>query len=913
MDETLEQWNFRPVQAEEKPFGELDLSVAQQDDGIISLKLTYDTALYPQEEIETVAQVLGSILQSMAEHPETTLERLPLVAHEEQQSLVKLGTGEKRDYDTTKTLIDLFREQAVKTPDAVAVLDIDSQFTYSELDQKSDVLVCLLIEEGVKPGDHVCVELPRKKEFMLAAFGIMKAGAAYVPIDMEYPEGRKRFIIDDSEAKLVIDEAWLKTQAGRLSQDMSSHQPSAFCLQPSSTAYIIYTSGSTGKPKGVVVPHRALSHFVQFIADEWKLMSESRISNCYSFAFDASIENIFPVLTVGGTTCIVPTETSRDLQLLHKFILDNSITGGTYSTQLGQLLLQEYPNLPVDYLVVGGERMMVKPDCSCRLINIYGPTEFTVGSTYYELEPSRQYYNIPIGRPLPNQTAYIIDRDKRLLPQGMAGELCLAGIQMSTGYWKREELTKELFTDIIVDGNRVIVYRTGDLCRWNEEGQLEYLGRIDQQVKLRGFRIELGEIESQALKFEGISQAVATVHNGELLCLYYTADFDKDEGALKEFLARSLPDYMVPSAYIQLDVIPLTPNGKVDRRRLNELNKPLPSADIHQVSPCNKMEKTLLDIAHEVLGREDFGVTDNLKLFGMNSIQAMRIAIQARQKGYTIRVAELIKYQTIRHLHPDGISMSRWLNVRDKEKPIVVFTLGISGEPNSSHLLQALQERYRVFLFENLTEIYTTLTNKNVDLLMDDYLSILHKELNGEGIHAFIGHSFGGEMAYRLAGRWSELSGRKAHVVVLDNAPWTDSKENSWKLLKDMFDEKQYVLPKSASDKLDMAILIDDIVTQMRVASDVCPCYNLPVHLFVSTNRSYADDVLDNAKDILTAEERKKLHEILDADDKTNALDVEGIWHKNHKGTLKVSHIPNTHMGMLKKEYSSIYMDSLTL
>jgi len=220
----------------------------------------------------------------------------------------------------------------------------------------------LLIKEGVNQGDHVCVELPRRKEFLLAVFGIMKAGAAYVPIDMEYPEERRKFIIEDSEAKLVIDNQWLSKfrveslESGAvISEEVNNVQRSMFNVQ-CSPAYIIYTSGSTGKPKGVVVPHRALSHFVQFIADEWRLTPDSRISNCYSFAFDAATENIFPVLTAGGTTCIVPTETSRDLQLLHKFILDKGVTGGAYSTQLGQLLLQEYPDLPVDYLVVGGER-----------------------------------------------------------------------------------------------------------------------------------------------------------------------------------------------------------------------------------------------------------------------------------------------------------------------------------------------------------------------------------------------------------------------------------------------------------------------------------------------------------------------------------------------------------------------------
>jgi non-ribosomal peptide synthetase component F len=233
--------------------------------------------------------------------------------------------------------------------------------------------------------------------------------------------------------------------------------------------------------------------------------------------------------------CIVPEEATKDLQLLHKFIIDNRITGGCFTTQIGQLLLQEYPDLPLDYMVVGGEKMTANPPCSCRLINTYGPTEFCVDATWYELEPGRQYANIPIGRPLHNQTAYIIDRDRRLLPRGMAGELCLAGIQMATGYWKREELTNKLFTDIIVDGKPVKVYRTGDLCRWNEEGQLEYIGRIDQQVKLRGFRIELGEIESLALKLDGIRQAVATVHDGQLLCLYYVTNgkWRMENGELK--------------------------------------------------------------------------------------------------------------------------------------------------------------------------------------------------------------------------------------------------------------------------------------------------------------------------------------------------------------------------------------------
>ena len=619
--------------------------VVYETDSLYDIRVEASDKLYNAEFLQSIAQTIKSIAEQMMTHPEATLSEIAIVSPDDQTALINLVTGEKRDYDTTKTLINLFHEQADKTPDAVAVIDIDSQYTYQELDRESDALACLLIDAGVNPGDHVCVELPRRKEFLLAVFGIMKAGAAYVPIDMEYPEDRKQFIIEDSEAKLVIDSQWLKDNR-RIEKQRYPNDKNNCQL---STAYIIYTSGSTGQPKGVMVPHQALSHFVQFIADEWRLTAQSRISCHAPFAFDASVEDLYPVLTVGGTVCIVPEEATKDLTMLHRFIIDNHITGGCYTTQLGQMLLQEHPDLPLDYLVVGGERMTISPECHCRLINTYGPTEFAVDATWYELEPGRQYENIPIGRPLHNQTAYIIDEDKRLLPRDMAGELCLAGIQMATGYWKREELTKERFTDITVDGKSVKVYRTGDLCRWNEEGQLEYIGRIDQQVKLRGFRIELGEIESQAVKYEGVSQAVATVHDGQLLCLYYVKNEELiiNNEELREFLAKALPDYMVPAVFIQLEELPLTPNGKVDRKRLPEPEM----AEEEIVTPATPLEQRLFDITSERLGTERFGVTTDLISVGLSSIAAMRLSIAIHQQtGYNLPVRDILSQPTVRQM-----------------------------------------------------------------------------------------------------------------------------------------------------------------------------------------------------------------------------------------------------------------------
>ena len=723
--------------------------------------------------METVAQVLGSILRGMAENPEATLERLPLVGHEELQALVKLGAGEKRGYDTSTTLVDLFKEQAEKTPYAVAVIDADSQFTYSELDQASDTLACLLIKEGIKAGDHVCVELPRRKEFLLAVFGIMKAGAAYVPIDMEYPEERKKFIIKDSEAKLVIDETWLSKFRAKslelgtvISEEVNNGQWSMANGQ-CSPAYIIYTSGSTGKPKGVVVSHRALSHFMQFIADEWRLTAQSRISCHAPFAFDASVEDLYPVLTAGGMVCIVPEEATKDLQLLHKFIIDNRITGGCFTTQIGQLLLQEYPDLPLDYMVVGGEKMTANPPCSCRLINTYGPTEFCVDATYYELEPGRQYDNIPIGRPLHNQTAYIIDSGKRLLPRGMAGELCLAGIQMATGYWKREELTNELFTDITVDGKPVKVYRTGDLCRWNEEGQLEYLGRIDQQVKLRGFRIELGEIENLALKFEGVRQAVATVHEGNLLCLYYTAINGLDKENLRNFLAATLPGYMVPAAYMQIDILPLTPNGKIDRKKLPE-----PSITISSelIPPANDMEYHMLRLAKELLPDIEFGVTDDLFRLGMTSLQTMGYATSLIKMGLDVNVASIMRHGNIRDILKGDTRMVWLYKNFDPTKPVLVFACGVISMLCAIPKSEMWSKYYNVVVINSLDLHYDTqFQNASYEDILSVYMTKTRELLPDDvRIDVFIGFSWGGELAWHLARRWQEATGQKAAVVMGD-------------------------------------------------------------------------------------------------------------------------------------------------
>ncbi|MBP5605892.1 MAG: non-ribosomal peptide synthetase, partial [Ruminiclostridium sp.] len=340
---------------------------------------------------------------------------------------------------------------------------------------------------------------------------------------------------------------------------------------------------------------------------------------------------------------IVPEKERHDVFEMRKYIRANGINGGCYTTQFGQLLSDKEP-LNLDYLCVGGEAMTSVPNVRGHVYNTYGPTEFTVDATYFELDKSGKYDNIPIGIPVANCYAFIAGRYGELLPRGIAGELCLAGPQIAEGYWKREDLTAEKFVDCpYLKGQKM--YRTGDLARYNEEGQLEYLGRIDTQVKLRGFRIELGEIESRASEFEGIKAVAAEVRKDNIV-LYYTSEKETDNDKLKAYLSRSLTNYMIPSVYMRLPEMPFTPNGKIDRKALPE---PELISDEEIIAPETETEKKLFEIAAKILGTNKFGITSNLVSCGLSSLGAMRLSGDAEQKlGVRVSVSAIMQKPEIK-------------------------------------------------------------------------------------------------------------------------------------------------------------------------------------------------------------------------------------------------------------------------
>ena len=646
------------------PKGKIDgdmSCVIYQREGQYDIRMESSDALNSRFTIRMVADAVKTATEYMMAHPEARLDEVKIVTAEAEKAILAMSRGKDLPFDSSVTFVKMVKQHAAARPDAIAVVDAESSYTYQELDKQSDALANHLIKSGVEPDHFVGVMLRRRKEFLLSVLAIQKAGCAYIPLDMDYPADRLRYMLEDSEAKmlittsdiikekqetdgLTIDASVTKTLFIEQS-DLTADSAPVDMSSPERLAYVIYTSGSTGKPKGVMLPHRALSAFLTWRKAELGLDSNSHLACHASFSFDASLDDLFSPLAAGGTCYIMPEEIRKDMKLMRSYIVENGITGMTMSTQLGMAMLNEYPDLPLQFLMMGGEKMLPFKKTKIKVVNGYGPTEFTVCSSFHVVDQEKDT-DIPIGRPVPNTLSLILDEKGNFLPQGVMGELCLAGPQIAKGYLHREDLTAEKF----VQAGDMLVYRTGDLARYNAAGELEYGGRIDSMVKLRGFRIELGEIENASSQYAGIQAVAAEVKEiGAMqhLCLYYTASGEIDEEKLRGFLSESLADYMVPTIYMRLDTMPMTPNGKINRKAL-----PLPELKAMEiVAPENDTEQQLLDIITDILGTSAFGVTTNLVSVGMTSMTAMKYCarIQAAM-DVQIPTAQVIKHPTVREI-----------------------------------------------------------------------------------------------------------------------------------------------------------------------------------------------------------------------------------------------------------------------
>ncbi|WP_051775464.1 non-ribosomal peptide synthetase [Paenibacillus tyrfis] len=636
----------------------------------IVLDVHYRTHLFEEKEVQRIQQQLLTIAEHMIRCPFDKIAEVSLINDDEKNTILTVFNDTWADYPREKTIHGLFEEQAERAPEQVAVVFEDEKLTYRELNEKANRLARTLRAEGVRPDQPVVIMTERSLDMIVGILGILKAGGAYVPIDPEYPEERIRYMLEDSGTKtLVLQRRFMDrvSFAGALvmldderldREDGSNLEPA---VGPNHLAYVIYTSGTTGKPKGVMVEHGSIANTVQWKTASYRFSEEDRALMWTPFVFDPFITHFFGPVVSGSTVYMLNDEASKDPMVIKKTIVQQKITHlqGSPSFLWPILETMEPQELySVKSVVAGGEKLapaliqkLMEMKASIEICNEYGPTENSVVSTRLSITDAAQ--EITIGKPIANTVAYILSKEDQLQPVGIPGELCVAGAGLARGYLNRPELTAEKFIDNpFVPGARM--YRTGDLARWLPDGNIEYLGRIDHQVKIRGHRIELGEVEAHLLKAASVLEAVVFAREDEAgqkqLCAYYVADRELTAGELRRALSREMPGYMVPSYFVQLAQMPLTPNGKIDHRAL-----PAPEGGtqtgIDYVAARTPMEERLEQIWKKVLGLPKVGIKDNFFEIGGHSLRATTLVAHLHKElDIEMSLREVFQYPTIEQM-----------------------------------------------------------------------------------------------------------------------------------------------------------------------------------------------------------------------------------------------------------------------
>ena len=636
-----------------------DITLEAEEKGEeISFNLEYCTRLFKRETIESLIKHYINILRSVAENSEIKLCEIDMLSEEEKRELLTAFNNTEAEYPEDKTIYELFEEQAARTPENIAVVYGDRKLTYKELNERANRLARVLNGRGVMPDGIVGIMAEPSIEMLVAMLAVLKAGGAYLPIDIKYPMERIQYMLEDSRAGILLVHQDLPgiNFSGQVvelnSEEMYSTEGENLEHISSSKnlAYVIYTSGSTGKPKGVMIEHSSLVNLCFWHNRYYEVTEADKASKYAGVGFDASVWEIFPYLIEGASLYIISEELKFDMEGLNRYFEDNGITIGFLPTQVFEQFIR-LKNKSLRRLLTGADALRYTESKNYDIYNNYGPTEYTVVTTSFKID--REYENIPIGRPISNTKVYIVDKNNNIQPIGVPGELCIAGSGISRGYLNNEELTAEKFTDNPYEpGGRM--YKTGDLVRWLADGNIEFLGRIDYQVKIRGYRIELGEIESQLLKYERVKEAVVLdkqdVQGNKYLCAYIVAERELAVSELRKSLSSSLPDYMIPAYFIQIDKMPLTPNGKIDRRALPEPSGEMDTG-VEYAAPRNEAEEKLVDIWAEVLGADKIGIDDDFFALGGHSLKAIKLAsLLQRELLVEIPVSEIFNHPTVREL-----------------------------------------------------------------------------------------------------------------------------------------------------------------------------------------------------------------------------------------------------------------------
>jgi len=667
-----EEIRFAGVQAEyadaEDYVAKFDLTFnigVGEDDYQIGLE--YCTDLFTKKSAELILTHYLEVLNELTGSPEKRIEDVRLISECEKAKITKEFNDTDTEYPRDMTVVTRFEEQVRKTPEAVAAVYGEESLTYRELNERANQLAHTLREKyGVGPDDFVAMFTERSMEMLVGLYAVLKAGGAYVPMDPAYPKERTDYMLSDAKPKAIL------TYQAKIDADvpvLPMEDPAIYSDRkedpehvngPEDLMYCIYTSGTTGRPKGVMIKHRNVVNYSQVCEKSTMAYAYeknlSRFVSVTNMVFDIFVTEAVTTLCNGLTVYIAKSEEQSELDAFEKLVRRNDIEIlQTTPSRIKGFFAQD-PETKVfsgmKYIMLGGEA--VTPDVVARLHaasdavveNVYGPSETTVWSTCFTAE--RDALSIPIGSPICNTQIYIVDKDN-LCGIGVPGELCIAGEGLARGYLNRPDLTEEKFVKNPFGEGRM--YHTGDLARWLPDGNIEYLGRIDEQVKVRGFRIELGEIDSRIREIEDINDCAVIVRSeasgDKAIYAYLVSDKEMDLSSVRDALAKTLPEYMVPSYFAQIGKIPVNRNGKLDKRALPDIEA---KAGIEYVAPRNELERTIASVFEEMLGIEKAGINDNIFELGGNSLKIIRISSKLKLLNIPVSTKDLHTHTTIAQL-----------------------------------------------------------------------------------------------------------------------------------------------------------------------------------------------------------------------------------------------------------------------
>ncbi len=784
-----------------------DLTLFATDHGNeLEISLEYALSLFEKETAERMLSHLEVILNAATNNPQQNISTLEILAQEEKKKILFDWNDTSIPLPQFETIHHFIEKIATTFPNRKAVVCQGKSITYAELNTQADKIANVLLRNEIKPSSPVGLYTNRSLEMIIGMLGILKSGAAYLPLDPEYPKERIDFILKDANVDFVFCQKELKNQLSEtatkifileeiIEKDLSAPSIKS-TAQAEDLAYIIYTSGSTGQPKGVPISHRNLIHstsarfdFFEHQPDAFLLLS--------SFSFDSSVAGIFWTLCSGGTLVLPPRRIEQNIQSLAQTIQDNKITHTLLLPSLYNLLL-EYTStqdlLSLKTVMVAGEacpaNLILKhyqkiPNVA--LVNEYGPTEGTVWSTAHPIVPEDSFGSVPIGRPIPNMENYILDEHLQPVPVGAIGELYIGGKGIAKGYWQRPELTKARFLPHpFKQTKNATIYKTGDLAKFRKNGLIDFLGRADHQVKIRGHRIEPDEIKAVLEKMESIKEAIVTVQTNQMhqrLVAYLTMNFPQEITVLRAELKTVFPDYMIPAAFVQLADFPKLPNGKIDLKNLPAPDKKDLADKDKFIAPETDLEKQLASIWESVLKISPIGIHDNFFEIGGDSIQSIQVIAKAQKAGIEFAPNQLFEHQTIGELAkflnkkntPEEEEQGNWsslvaLNKQGSKPPLFCIHSGGAHVFFYQPLAQHLSPEQPLYALQPMGLDGKETLHSSIEEMAQYYIQEM-KKVQPAGPYHLLGTCFSNAVGLEMAKQLEANGDVVALLIIVDSGP----------------------------------------------------------------------------------------------------------------------------------------------